>query len=62
MDQIIDYLHIVRKRILTNSSEKFYIQVYSETKTNNQINEESTTGFNKIYDVEIQHENDSYRP
>jgi len=54
----MDTLHFVKIRKLTNSLETF--DIYS--KKNNQINEESTTGSNTFYDVEIQHENDSCRP
>jgi hypothetical protein len=56
--RIMDTVHFVKIRKLTNSLETF--DIYS--KNNNQINEESTTGSNTFYDVEIQHENDSSRP
>jgi hypothetical protein len=56
MENIMDVLHFVKKGKLMNSLDKLYI--YSQTTRNNQINEESTTGSNKIHDVVIQHEKD----
>ena len=49
MEHIMDSLQFVNKRKLLNSLEKFYI--YSVTLRSNQMNEESTTESNKIYDV-----------
>jgi hypothetical protein len=40
--------------------ENFYI--YSETNTNNQVDEESTAGSNKVCDAIKQHKNDRCRP
>jgi hypothetical protein len=57
MENIMDILHFVKIEKTCNFLKHFYI--YSETKINNQINEESTTGSNKIYNVVIQHANDS---
>jgi len=55
MERIMDTSHFVKKGKLMNALEKCFI--HSETMRNNWINEDSTTGFNKIYDVVIQHEN-----
>jgi hypothetical protein len=60
MERIMDTLHFVKAKKLTNSLETFYI--YSEIKRNNQINEESTTGSNKFYDAQTQHESDRCPP
>jgi hypothetical protein len=57
VERIMDTLHFVKIRNLTNSLETF--DTHSETKRSNQINEKSTAGSNKFYDVEIQHKNDS---
>jgi len=48
----VDTSHFVQKGKLTNSLDKFYI--YSGTRRNNQINEESKQGRNKS----LQHKND----
>ena len=56
MEHIMNVLHFVKKGKLMNFLDKLYI--YSQTTRNNQINEESTTGSNKIHDVVIQHEKD----
>ena len=45
----MDTLQFINKGKLINSLEKYYI--YSETVSSNQINEESTTESNQIYDV-----------
>jgi len=56
MEHIIDTLHFVKKGKLMYALEEFYI--YCKTLRNNQINKESTTGYNKIYDAVIQNKND----
>jgi len=56
VERITDALHFVKVRILRNSLET--IDIYSEKKRSNQINEESTTWYNKFYDVEIQDKDD----
>jgi len=45
----MDTLQFINKGKLINSLDKYYI--YSETVSSNQINEESTTESNQIYDV-----------
>lgn len=52
---ITDTLYFVKKTKLMNFVEKFYI--YSVTIWNNEINEESTRRFNKMYGDVIKHEN-----
>ena len=49
MEHIMDTLQFINKGKLINSLDKYYI--YSETVSSNQINEESTTESNQIYDV-----------
>jgi len=56
MEHIMDILYFVKKGKVMYSLEEFYI--YCKTLRNNQINKESTTGSNKIYNVVIQHKND----
>jgi len=56
---ITDTLHFVNKSKIVNFLEKFYI--YSETIWNNEINEESTRGFNKTYSFMIWYGNNKYR-
>ena len=49
-------LHYVRNVKYMNSLEKFYI--YNESMKNNQINEKSTYGTNKIFDVKVCYESE----
>jgi hypothetical protein len=54
MERIMGTLHFAKKGKQINSLKKF--QIYFEIIINNPANEESTTGYNKIYGVDTQHE------
>jgi len=57
VERIMDTLYILSRK---ENLEKFHS--YSDTIRNMQINEESTTGYNDIYDVATQNERFLYWP
>jgi hypothetical protein len=52
MENIMEILHITRKRKMTNTLESF--RIYNETKLDNQINDKCTVKSNIIFDMVIQ--------
>lgn len=52
MENIMEILHITRKRKMMNTLERFHI--YNETKLDNQINDKCTVKPNIIFDTIIQ--------